>query len=127
MAQLNMKAVKAAYRDKHDHVVGHTQKQVKRQGEVKERSARTDWLGKLAGFFGIKLTVEVKALRQWMETITKEQHKRGGSKLGLRLYKNQVRAIARVQRKQSLGQRVSMIDVMRTGMPVRLRDLRANA
>ena len=124
---LNTKLMKAQYRGQHDHVVGHTSHQVKRQGEVNVKKARTDWLGKLAGFFGIKLTTESKTLRQWMETVTKEKHKRGGSKLGYKLFKTKVRAIAKVQRKQQLGIRVSLSDLARTGMPVRLRDVKAGA
>ena len=121
---LNTKLMKAQYRGQHDHVVGHTQHRVKRQGEVKERRARTDWLGKLAGFFGIKLDREVKVFRQWMETVTKEKHKRGGSKLGMRLFKSKVRAAGRIQWKIYNGIKVTMTDYARTGMPVRLRDVR---
>lgn len=126
MAQLNMKAVKAAYRDKHLSTNGFRTKQHERTRNVQTKVKRDGLFSRLAEFFGVTLWRTRTVAEKWMEKTVVAKPKAGGSKLGLKLYKNQVRAIARVQRKQQLGQRVSMIDVMRTGMPVRLRDLRAS-
>lgn len=41
------------------------------------------------------------------------------SKLGLRLFMSQARAIGRVNAKERQGQRISVNDAQRTGMPVK--------
>lgn len=122
---LNTRLMKAQYRDKAGHrQVGFKTKTVERTAEKKVKTERKGFWSKFAAAFGFKLFNTLTTTEKWLERTVAPRYKRGGSKLGMRLHKSQVRAVAKIQRKQSLGQRVSLTDIMRTGMPVRPRDLR---
>jgi len=56
------------------------------------------------------------------EDIKKEYWKKypNGTKLGLKLFINQVKAIVRIKRKRHIGMRVSMSEIAQTGMPLKL-------
>lgn len=122
---LNTRLMKAQYRDKAgSKQVGFKSKTYERTAEKKVKTQRNGLFARLLLRFGLKMFTVKTVEERWMEKTIQPRFKRGGSKLGLKLFKSQCRAVAAVQRRQQLGQRVSSSAIMRTGMPLRLRDLR---
>jgi len=123
---LNTRLMKQAYHEKSGkRRVGFKVKSVVRNAEKKVKTERKGFWASIARLFGLTLFKTKTIAEKWMEKVISPKYKRGGSKLGMKLYKSQVRAVAKIQRKREQGIRVSAIDLMRTGVPKEISQVQA--
>lgn len=121
---LNMKLAKSQYKGQRAQVVGKTTKEFQREAQVKVKAKKAGFVATIASWFGITLTEERVEVQKWLERINVAKTKAGHSKLGWKLRKSQIREVAKIKRMQEQGIRISLGRLMRTGIPISLRELR---